>query len=99
MSGPPRGAVLGALLYEHMASDIAEAEKLATSGEITFAPCHHYNAVGPMAGVVSASMPVQIIEEPIYGHQTFSTLNEGLGKVLRFGANSPDVIARLRWME
>ncbi len=99
MSGPLRGAVLGALLYERMASDITEAEKLATSGEITFAPCHHYNAVGPMAGIVSASMPVQIIEEPIYGHQTFSTLNEGLGKVLRYGANSPDVIAKLRWME
>ncbi len=99
MSGPLRGAVLGALLYERMASDIAEAEKLATSGEITFAPCHHFNAVGPMAGVVSASMPVQIVEEPVYGHQTFSTLNEGLGKVLRYGANSPDVIAKLRWME
>jgi Protein of unknown function (DUF1116) len=99
MSGPLRGAILGAILYEGLAPEIADAEKLATSGAITFAPCHHYNAVGPMAGVVSASMPVQIIEEPIYGHQTFSTLNEGLGKVLRYGANSPDVIAKLRWME
>ncbi len=99
MSGPLRGAILGALLYERMAADTTEAEKLVLSGEITFAPCHHYNAVGPMAGVISASMPVQIIEEPVYGHQTFSTLNEGLGKVLRYGANSPDVIAKLRWME
>ncbi len=99
MSGPLRGAILGALLYERMAANIAEAEKLVLSGEITFAPCHQYNAVGPMAGVVSATMPVQIIEEPVYGHQTFSTLNEGLGKVLRYGANSPDVIAKLRWME
>lgn len=99
MSGPLRGAILGALLYEGMAADIAEAEKLASSGEITFAPCHHYNAVGPMAGVVSSSMPVQIIEEPVYGNQTFGTLNEGLGKVLRYGANSPEVIAKLRWME
>ena len=99
MSGPLRGAVLGAILYENLAPDLAEAEKLVESGAITFAPCHHYNAVGPMAGVVSASMPVQIVDEPIYGHQTFSTLNEGLGKVLRYGANSPDVIAKLRWME
>lgn len=99
MSGPLRGAVLGAILYENLAPDLAGAEKLAESGAITFAPCHHYNAVGPMAGVVSASMPVQIVDEPIYGHQTFSTLNEGLGKVLRYGANSPDVIAKLRWME
>jgi uncharacterized protein DUF1116 len=99
MSGPLRGAILGAILYENLAPDLAGAEKLVESGAITFAPCHHYNAVGPMAGVVSASMPVQIVEEPVYGHQTFSTLNEGLGKVLRYGANSPDVIAKLRWME
>ncbi|HLZ55885.1 MAG TPA: DUF1116 domain-containing protein [Ktedonosporobacter sp.] len=99
MSGPLRGAVIGALLYEGLAIDIAAAEQLAASGEIAFAPCHHYNAVGPMAGVTSASMPVQIIEEPVYGHQTYSTLNEGLGKVLRYGANGPEVITKLRWME
>jgi hypothetical protein len=99
MSGPLRGAVLGALLYEGLARDLQDAEQLAASGEIEFAPCHHYHAVGPMAGVTSASMPVQVIEEPVYGHQTYSTLNEGLGKVLRYGANGPDVLARLRWME
>src|SRR5579859_1351862 len=99
MSGPLRGAIMGALLYEGLATDVETAERLAASGEIAFAPCHHYNAVGPMAGVVSASMPVQVIEEPVYGHQTYSTLNEGLGKVLRYGANSPEVIAKLRWME
>ncbi len=99
MSGPLRGAIMGALLYERLASDLAAAEPLAASGEIAFAPCHHYSAVGPMAGVVSASMPVQVIEEPIYWHRTFSTLNEGLGKVLRYGANSPEVLAKLRWMQ
>lgn len=99
MSGPLRGAVIGALLYEKLAPDIAGAERLAASGDIAFAPCHHYNAVGPMAGIVSASMPVQVVEEPVFGNQSFSTLNEGLGKVLRYGANAPDVIDRLRWME
>jgi hypothetical protein len=99
MSGPLRGAIIGALLYEGQAADATEAEQKAASGEITFAPCHHYDAVGPMAGVVSASMPVQVIEDSIYGHRTFSTLNEGLGKVLRYGANSPEVLAKLRWME
>jgi Protein of unknown function (DUF1116) len=99
MSGPLRGAIIGALLYEGLAPDIVAAEQLAESGDIAFAPCHHYNAVGPMAGLISASMPVLVIEEPIYGHRTFSTLNEGLGKVLRYGANSPDVIAKLRWLE
>jgi hypothetical protein len=99
MSGPLRGAIIGALLYEGLAPDHTSAELLAASGDIAFAPCHHYNAVGPMAGLISASMPVLVIEEPIHGHQTFSTLNEGLGKVLRYGANSPDVLAKLRWIE
>jgi hypothetical protein len=99
MSGPLRGAIIGALLYEGLAQDHAAAERLAASGEITFEPCHHHNAVGPMAGLISASMPVLVIEEPIHAHQTFSTLNEGLGKVLRYGANSPDVLAKLRWIE
>jgi hypothetical protein len=99
MSGPLRGAIIGALLYEGLAPDAEAAERLAASGEIAFAPCHHYNAVGPMAGVTSVSMPVQIVEEPVYGNRTFSTLNEGLGKVLRYGANDAAVIAKLRWME
>lgn len=99
MSGPLRGAIIGALIYEGLAPDLAAAEQLAASGAIVFEPCHHHNAVGPMAGLISASMPVQVLEEPVYGHQTYSTLNEGLGKVLRYGANSPDVIAKLRWLE
>jgi hypothetical protein len=99
MAGPLRGAITGALIYEGLAQDMGSAAQLAASGEIAFAPCHHYDAVGPMAGVISASMPVQIVEDPIYGHRTFSTLNEGLGKVLRFGANGPEVIEKLRWIE
>jgi hypothetical protein len=99
MSGPLRGALIGALIYEGLAEDTVSAEQLAASGEIAFEPCHHYDAVGPMAGVISASMPVQVVKDPVHGHRTFSTLNEGLGKVLRFGANSTDVIERLRWME
>ena len=99
MSGPLRGAIIGALLYEGLAENAEDAERLAASGEIEFAPCHHYNAVGPMAGVTSFSMPVQILEEPNYGNQTYSTLNEGLGKVLRYGANDASVLERLRWMQ
>src|SRR3989442_434978 len=99
MSGPLRGAIIGALLYEGLAPDFAAAEQLAASGEIAFEPCHHHDAVGPMAGLISASMPVLVIDEPIHGHQTFSTLDVRLGKVLRYGANSPDVLAKLRWIE
>ncbi len=99
MSGPLRGAVIGALIYEGLAVDEKEATELAASGEISYAPCHHHNTVGPMAGVVSASMPVWILQNKKYGNYSYCTLNEGLGKVLRYGAYSGEVIKRLKWME
>lgn len=99
MCGPMRGAVLGALVYEGLAATLAEAEQLAGSGGINFQPCHELNAVGPMAGIVTASMPVFIIENRAFGNQSYCTINEGLGKVLRYGANSPEVLDRLRWIE
>ena len=98
MSGPLQGAIIGALIFEGKAQDAATAEVLATSGAIDFAPCHHYGAVGPMAGVTSASMAVYTIENQTHGNRAFSNLNEGYGKVLRYGAYSQDVQDRLRWM-
>lgn len=103
MSGPLRGAIIGALIFEGKAKDEAGAKALATSGEIDFEPCHHYGAVGPMAGVTSASMAVYIVEnqaaaEKGGGNRAFSNLNEGYGKVLRYGAYQEDVQKRLRWM-
>ncbi len=98
MCGPMRGAVMGALIFEGKARDEAEAEALAKSGRIDFEPCHHHQAVGPMAGVISPSMMVYIVENKTDGNTAFSNLNEGYGKVLRMGAYSPDVIARLHWI-
>lgn len=99
MCGPQRGAVMGGLIYEGLAKTPAEAEALAASGEIKFEPCHMHNAVGPMAGVVTASMPVWILENKKFGNRAYCTINEGLGKVLRFGAFDDEVLTRLRWME
>ncbi len=99
MCGPMRGAVIGACLYEGWAKDEAEATHLAESGAIDFQPCHHSHAVGPMAGITSPSMPVYIIEDKTHGNLTFSSLNEGLGKVLRYGAYSSEVLERLHWMQ
>ena len=97
MSGPLRGAVVGALLYEGLASTADEAARLAAAGGVRFEPCHHHAAVGPMAGVTTASMPVFVVENRARGNRAYSTLNEGLGKVLRYGAFAPEVIERLRW--
>ena len=99
MCGPMRGAIIGALLYEGRAETAAEAEALAQSGVIQYAPCHEHNAVGPMAGIISCSMPVYIIQNEAFGNYAYCTQNEGLGKVLRYGAFQPEVIERLKWME
>ena len=98
MCGPLRGAVMGGLMYEGLAKTPEEAEALAASGKIRFDPCHHHDAVGPMAGVMTASMPVWIVENQAFGNRAYCTLNEGLGKVLRYGAYSEEVLDRLRWM-
>ncbi len=99
MCGPTRGAIMGALIYEGLAETPEQAAALAASGEIEFAPCHHYHAVGPMAGIISPSMPVFIVKNAATGHVAYATQNEGLGKVLRYGAYGPEVIRRLKWME
>ncbi|HEV7670865.1 MAG TPA: DUF1116 domain-containing protein [Thermoanaerobaculia bacterium] len=98
MSGPLRGAVIGALLYEGRAKSEAEALALVESGEVAFEPCHHRGAVGPMAGVISPSMQVYVLEDEASGRRTYSNLNEGYGKVLRYGAFAPEVLKKLRWM-
>ena len=99
MCGPMRGGILAGLVYEGRAASIEEAEKLAASGKIHYAPCHEHAAVGPMAGIVTPSMPVMIIHNEKFGNFAYCTLNEGLGKVLRYGAFGEEVTKRLKWME
>ncbi|HQN60772.1 DUF1116 domain-containing protein [Mesotoga prima] len=98
MSGPMIGAITGAILYEGWAETPEKARALASKGEITFEPCHHHNSVGPMAGIISPNLPVWVVEEKNSGRRGYATLNEGLGKVLRMGAFSEEVIERLNWM-
>lgn len=99
MAGPMKGAILGALVYEGKAKSIEEALSLAKSGQITFDSAHHHQAVGPMAGIISPSMPVHVLHDPIHDSYAYCTINEGLGKVLRYGANSKEVLDRLTWIE
>ncbi|WP_422527365.1 DUF1116 domain-containing protein [Serratia fonticola] len=99
MCGPVKGAIIGAILFEGWANDHQAAERLVTEGQIELEPCHHHQAVGPMAGIISPSMPVWVIENKTNGQRAFSNFNEGLGKVLRFGANNEEVLQRLQWMK
>ncbi|TNC49400.1 DUF1116 domain-containing protein [Mumia zhuanghuii] len=98
-SGPMRGALMGAAALEGLVDDPEDAVALFASGsDYTLDACHHHRAVGPMAGVVSPSMWVFVLEDAATGERTYCSLNEGLGKVLRYGAYSPEVLERLRWM-
>jgi hypothetical protein len=98
MCGPMQGAIVGAALFEGWATTPEEARAIAARGDIRFAPCHHHAAVGPMAGVLAPSFPVVVVENAANGNRAYASLNEGLGKVLRFGAYDPTVLERLRWM-
>ncbi|MBD7914612.1 acyl-CoA synthetase FdrA [Clostridium sp. Sa3CUN1] len=98
MTGPMQGSCIGAVLFEGWANNEDEARKLLESGEVKFSPCHHVNAVGPMGGITSGNMPVLVVENKLDGTVAYCTMNEGIGKVLRFGAYSEEVVERLKWM-
>ena len=98
MCGPLKGAVAGAIVLEGWAADLDKAAELAAAGGVAFHPNHHFDAVGPMTGTITRSMPVMVVENRSFGNRAYCTLNEGLGKVMRFGGNDAEVLARLRWL-
>jgi hypothetical protein len=97
-AGPLRGALMGAAVFEGLAGSPEAAAQLGERGSLELAPCHSHGAVGPMAGVISPSMWLLVLEDPATGRRSYCSLNEGLGKVLRYGAFSPEVLERLTWM-
>jgi Protein of unknown function (DUF1116) len=98
MCGPMQGAVAGAIVFEGWAPDLKSAFELAARGGIEFHPNHHFGAVGPMTGMTTMSMPVLVVENTRFGNRAYCTINEGLGKVMRFGGNDESVLARLAWL-
>ncbi len=98
MCPPLQGAVVGAIRYEGWAAGEETAVDLAAGGRVRFEPCHHRGAVGPMTGIITRSMPVFVVENRTFGNRACATINEGLGRVLRFGANDEGVLARLAWL-
>lgn len=98
MCGPMQGAIAGAILFEGWAEDLDGAVGLAASGGVRFEPNHHFGAVGPMTGMTTRGMPVMIVENRTFGNRAYCTINEGLGKVMRFGGNDTEVLNRLAWL-
>ncbi|MEZ5591311.1 MAG: DUF1116 domain-containing protein [Gammaproteobacteria bacterium] len=99
MCGPMQGAICGVMVFENWAEDLAAARELAASGQIQLQPNHHHAAVGPMTGLTTPNQPVFIVENRAFGNRAYCTINEGLGKVMRFGGNDAEVIDRLRWIK
>jgi Protein of unknown function (DUF1116) len=99
MCGPMRGAVTGIAVFEGWAKDLADAGRQAAAGAFAFHPNHHFGAVGPMTGMTTASQPVMVVENRAFGNRAYCAINEGLGKVMRFGGNDAEVLDRLRWLK
>jgi hypothetical protein len=98
MCGPLRGAITGIAVFEGWAPTLADAERQASAGGFAFHPNHHFGAVGPMTGMTTRSQPVFVIENRAFGNRAYCAINEGLGKVMRFGGNDAEVLDRLRWI-
>jgi hypothetical protein len=98
MCGPMRGAVMGIAVFEGWASDLTDAERKAAAGKFRFAPNHHYGAVGPMTGMTTRSQALLVVENRTFGNRAYCAINEGLGKVMRFGGNDAEVLGRIAWM-
>jgi hypothetical protein len=98
MCGPMRGAIAGIAVFEGWATDLAEAECMAGDGAFDFHPNHHFDAVGPMTGITTLNQPMLVVENRTYGNKAYCAINEGLGKVMRFGGNDEEVLNRLRWL-
>ena len=98
MCGPMRGAVTGIAVFEGWARDLVEAERLAASGAFAFEPNHHHDCVGPMTGMTTQSQMLLVVENRTFGNRAYCAINEGLGKVMRFGGNDAEVLDRIRWL-
>ena len=98
MCGPMRGAVTGIAVFEGWAPDLEVAADMAAAGEFEFHPNHQFEAVGPMTGMTTMNQPVMVVENRTFENRAFCTINEGLGKVMRFGGNDVKVLDRLRWL-
>ena len=98
MCGPMRGAVTGIACFEGWAPNLDAAAEQAAAGAFAFHPNHHFDAVGPMPGMTTRGQPVMVVENRAFGNRAYCTINEGLGKVMRFGGNDAEVLERLRWL-
>ncbi len=93
MCGAQRGACMAMAIFEGWAPTPAAAEELLASGAITFEPNHHHQAVGPMAGTITRSLPAFVVENRAFGNRAYSRKTDGRQQ---FGDFSEEAIDGLR---
>ncbi len=93
MCGAQKGAIIGQVIYEGWAKDPEEAKALLDKGDIRLEPNHHHQAVGPMAGTISPSSPVWVVENKAFGNRAFCRQVEGMQQ---FGDYSDRALEGLR---
>ena len=98
MCGPMRGAVMGIAVFEGWAKSLEDAGRMAETGALRFEPNHHHGAVGPMTGMTTLGQMLMVVENRAFKNRATCAINEGLGKVMRFGGNDPEVLDRIRWI-
>ncbi len=109
-SGPPmaweryvggqRDAVIGGALFEGLASDAEDAARKLAQGEIAVDGCHDYGAVGSLAGIYTASMPVFVVENRHAGINGFCNMYEGTDpRRLNYGVYDEGVRERLLFVQ
>ena len=88
MCGPMKGAIVGTMIYEGLAENWTQAVKMIEYEEIEFSPNHDHDAVGPMAGVISPSMPVLVVKNDTYGNICYGRFVEDRVQFGRFDMNA-----------
>jgi hypothetical protein len=95
-AGGQREAIIGGALFEGLAATREEAVAALDRGEIAVAGCHDYGAVGSLAGIYTASMPVFVVRDEVYGNVAFCNFYEGKDpRRLNYGCYDEGVRERL----
>lgn len=99
-TGGQRNAIIGAALFEGLASDRTDAENKLASRELTVAGCHDHDCVGSLAGVYSASMPVFVVKNGTFGNVAHCNMYEGTDpRRLNYGVYDDAVKSRLLFVQ
>lgn len=95
-TGGQREAIIGGALFEGLAATREDAIAALDRGEITVGGCHDYGAVGSLAGIYTASMPVFVVRDDVHGNVAFCNFYEGKDpRRLNYGCYDEGVHERL----